>query len=417
VSGGGGAGRGRLAAALVAVLASYWLAALAPAPAAALAPPALSVRAAVLVAEGTGQQLYGSDQNEELPIASTTKLMTALVTLEHVRHLDQVFVAPDYYAASEDSQIGLVPGDRMTVHDLMLAIMLPSADDAAEDLAYNVGGGSVGRFVGMMNAEARALGLTHTHYSTPVGLDTPGNYSTASDLVKLATYELEHNRFFAHIVALPSATLDTGPVHYVVNRNDLVARYPWIVGVKTGHTSGAGYVLVAAGEQHGMTLLSAVLGTSSEAARDANTMALLDWGFANFHLVTPVHAGQVLARPAVTDRPGVHATVIAASTFGKVVQNGLAVTLRVVVPHELKGPLKRHAVVGYVLVRSGGHTLARIPLLLAHRLLAVSSLTLAARFITRPFTLLMVLVLVALAAGLIVRHRSSARMRGGIQLR
>jgi hypothetical protein len=125
----------------------------------------------------------------------------------------------------------------------------------------------------------------------------------------------------------------------------------------------------------------------------------------------------VLARPAVTDRPGFHATVIAASTFGKVVQNGPAVTLRVDAPHELKGPLKRHAVVGYVLVRAGGHTLARIPLLLAQRLLAVSSLTLAARFITRPFTLSVVLVLLGLAAGLIVRRRSSARMRGGIQLR
>src|ERR1700691_5119963 len=188
----------------------------------------------------------------------------------------------------------------------------------------------ISRFVGMMNADARELGLRHTHYSTPVGLDTPGNYSTASDLVKLATYELEHNRFFAHIVALGSATLDPGPAHYVVNRNDLVAQYPWIKGVKTGHTSGAGYVLVAAGEQHGMTLLSAVLGTDSEASRDSNTLALLNWGFQNFHLVTPVQAGEVEARPVVKDRPGVHAAVIAPAAFTRALQVSAHVTVRAV---------------------------------------------------------------------------------------
>ncbi|HEV3055496.1 MAG TPA: hypothetical protein VGX45_12630, partial [Solirubrobacteraceae bacterium] len=209
------------------------------APAGALSRPALSVSAAILVAPNTGQELGGVAPNAEVPIASTTKLMTALITLEHVRRLGQVFTMPDWYTSPADSQIGLRPGARMTVHDLLLALMLPSADDAAEDLAYNVGDGSVARFVGMMNARARQLRLTHTHYSTPIGLDTSGNYSSAADLVTLAGYELRHSRFFGHIVGLPSATLATGPVHSVVNRNDLVAKYHWINGVKTGHTAAA----------------------------------------------------------------------------------------------------------------------------------------------------------------------------------
>jgi D-alanyl-D-alanine carboxypeptidase (penicillin-binding protein 5/6) len=382
----------------------------AAAPASALTPPSLSVSSAVLVEESTGHELYGVAPNAEVPIASTTKMMTALVTLQHVRHLDQVFTAPDWYASSADSQIGIVPGEQMTVHDLMLALMLPSADDAAEDLAYNVGGGSVARFVGMMNADARELGLRHTHYSTPIGLDTPGNYSSASDLVKLATYELEHNRFFARIVALPSAQLDTGPVRYVVNRNDLVG-HDGIFGVKTGHTSDAGYVLVAAARRDGMTLLSAVLGTSSETSRDVNTLALLDWGFDNFHMATVVRSGEVLARPTVKDQPGEHAAVIASSGYRNVLANGVSPTVRVFVAHQLAGPLRRRAVVGYALVRSGGRTLARVPLVLAQRLAAVSSLTLAARFITRPFTLLVVVVLLGLAAGLIVRRRGHSRTR------
>ncbi len=141
----------------------------------------------------------------------------------------------------------------MTVHDLLVAMMLPSADDAAEDLAYTVGHGSIARFVAMMNAEARKLGLKHTHYSTPIGLDTPGNYSTAADLVKLAAYDLSHSKFFAHTVDQSSAVLKTGPVRYVTNLNTLVGTVPWITGVKTGHTNGAGYVLVASGHKDGMT--------------------------------------------------------------------------------------------------------------------------------------------------------------------
>src|SRR6202012_4638944 len=103
------------------------------------------------------QLLYGVNANRRVAIASTTKLMTALIVLQHVHKLSTIFTQNDYESASVDSQIGLEPGERMSVHDLLLALMLPSADDAAEDLAYNVGHGSVARFVGMMNAEARAL--------------------------------------------------------------------------------------------------------------------------------------------------------------------------------------------------------------------------------------------------------------------
>ncbi len=121
----------------------------------AAAPPRLSARAAEVVVADTGQELYGYGENRRLAIASTTKLMTALITLERVP-LTKVFAQNNYYPASADSQIGLVPGERMTVHDLLVALLLPSADDAAEDLAYNVGHGSVARFVTMMNGARRA---------------------------------------------------------------------------------------------------------------------------------------------------------------------------------------------------------------------------------------------------------------------
>ncbi|MGI8714917.1 MAG: D-alanyl-D-alanine carboxypeptidase family protein, partial [Solirubrobacteraceae bacterium] len=386
----------RVAAATL-CLAALWIV---PARALARSAPHLSVRSAALFAPGTGQLLYGERARRESAIASTTKLMTALIVLEHVHHLGTIYTDPNYYPASTDSQIGLTPGDRMSVHDLLIALMLPSADDAAYDLAYNVAHGSVARFVGMMNAKARELGLTGTHYSTPIGLDTPGNYSTASDLVRLADYDLTHSAFFARIVALPSAVLRTGPAHSVVNRNTLVGEIPWINGVKTGHTSDAGYVLVASGHRDGMTLISAVLGTDSESSRDANTMALLNYGFANFIRRTPVRAHELMARPSVRDSPGKHAIVRAARTFTRVLPRSDRVRVDVEVARRLTGPLPGQSVVGTAVVLADGRPIARIPLVLERALPAVSGLTIAARFITQPLMLSGILVALALVVAL-----------------
>ena len=386
--------RARLAAALAALAVSVTIVAALAGAAAASPVPTLSVRAAALYAPQTGQLLYGVNAHKRVAIASATKLMTALITLDHVHSLNTVFTQNDYYASAADSQIGLVPGERMTVRDLMLALMLPSADDAAEDLAYNVGHGSVARFVAMMNAQAHALGLTDTHYSTPSGLDTPGNYSSAADLTRLAEYDMEHSRFFAHIVGLRSAVLRTGRmVRNVVNRNDLVGRYPWIDGVKTGHTNDAGYVLVAAGHRGGLALISAVEGTASAQARDDNTLRLLDYGFSSFTTRRPITQGEILARPTVQDQPGMRVPVRAGITVTQVVPNGARLTVQVHVPHQLAGPMPDQAVVGSAVVMEGGRQLARIPVVLGRRLDAVSSLTLAGRFLTQPLTLLVIVVL------------------------
>jgi D-alanyl-D-alanine carboxypeptidase (penicillin-binding protein 5/6) len=388
-------------------------AAAARAPAAAArapAAPGLTARAAILVEASTGQRLYGRAADAELPIASATKLMTALLTLEHAR-LGQVFTEPDYEPAAADSQIGLRPGERMSVHDLLLALMLPSADDAAQDLAYNVGHQSVSRFVAMMNARARRLGLTHTHYSTPIGLDTPGNYSSASDLVRLAAYLRANHPYFDRVVALPSAVLRTGDRRRVVfNRNTLVGRVPWINGVKTGHTLAAGYVLVGSGTRDGITLLSAVLGTPGEAARDGDTLALLRWGFATFTLVEPVRAGQVLARLAVKDSPGTRAAVIAGGTVRGVVARGDRWRIRLVLPRRLAGPMRSQTVVGEAVVTDGAGTLGRVPVRLARALPAVAALTVLERRLSGP-AVIGPLALLVVAAGLVLWRRRVLRVR------
>jgi D-alanyl-D-alanine carboxypeptidase (penicillin-binding protein 5/6) len=367
------------------------------------APPALSVSAAALYAPATHQLLYAVNANKRVAIASTTKLMTALVVLQQVHKLSTIFTQNDYTAAAVDSQIGLEPGERMSVHDLLLALMLPSADDAAEDLAFNVGHGSVARFVQMMNAEAQRLGLRNTHYTTPIGLDTADNYSSAADLVKLADYDTTHSKYFARIVALPRATLYSGShVREVVNRNDLVGRYPWIDGVKTGHTLDAGYVLVASGHRGGMALISAVLGTDSETSRDANTLALLQYGD-DFRMWTPVRKGELMARPTVKEQPGLHPTVTAAAGYSRILPRSADLRVRVAAPHQLVGPLPAQTVVGTATVTDGKRVLARIPLVLMQKLPPVSGLTRAARFVTRPLALV-VIAAAAGGAGLLVRN-------------
>ncbi|MGN6166664.1 MAG: D-alanyl-D-alanine carboxypeptidase family protein [Solirubrobacteraceae bacterium] len=395
-------------------LAAALLALCLPAPASAAAPappPKLPAKAAIVTVLNSGQRIYRLNAEKQLPVASTTKLMTALLTLEHAS-LNDVFTEPNFHFAAADSQIYLVPGERMSVHDLLVAMLVPSADDAAEDLAYNVGGHSVPRFIAMMNRSARKLGLTHTHYSTPIGFDTPGNYSSASDLVKLAGYLLERYPFFAHVVTLPHAVLKTGDhPRYVVSRNDLVARVPWIYGVKTGHTSKAGYVLVAEGRRDGMTLLSAVLGTPSESARDSSTLALLRWGYSNFRLATPLTAGAVVASPTANGYSDRHAAVVATRNFSWAVPRGTRLRVKTNVPHDLSGPLKRHAQVGTATVLDGARPVGRVGLVLQQALPGLSPLTAAARFVTRPITLVVLIVVLAALAGLTVRGRFRRRAR------
>ena len=365
---------------------------------------------ASLIVAGGDTPLWSLNGNRELAIASTTKMMTALVVLQHVENLDTVFTQNDWEPAPADSQIGLEPGERMTVHDLLVALLLPSADDAAEDLAYNVGGGSIARFVAMMNADASALGLRHTHYTTPIGLDTPGNHSSPDDLVRLGDYMMRNWPFFRQTVGLASATLTSGRyVRHVVNTNDLVGKVSWIRGVKTGHTNDAGYVLVSEGTRDGLTLIASVLGTSSEYERDQSTMTLLNWGFARFHVVRPVRAGQVFARRAVPYEVA-PALVVAQRGYQTVVARDAHVKLEEGHLRKLVGPMAKGTVVGHVRVIVPGHATVSIPLVLARRLPAVSEFAKLRHALGRPITLLVLALVVVGAAVTVVGRRRRPRV-------
>jgi D-alanyl-D-alanine carboxypeptidase (penicillin-binding protein 5/6) len=381
----------------------------APAAAAQGPPPQVGAPSAIVIDAKTGEKLYGVNPDDERAIASTTKLMTALLTLEKADP-DDVFAMPPYAISPVESQLGLRTGERMTVQDLMRAMMLPSANDAAYDLAVNIGGSKDG-FVRLMNQRARQLGLEDTHYSTPVGLDDPGNYSSARDLATLARRLLQ-NRTFARIVDMESAPLESGSMpRTVVNRNALVLRYPYVTGVKTGHTLQAGYVLVGSASRNGAKVVSAVLGTGSEAARDADSIALINWGLAQFRHVKPVVADKPYASADVKWRDGDQVGLVAASGVRLVTRRGERVERRVEAPAELEGPLAAGSKVGELEVVYRDRVVRRVPLVTASSVRGAGLVRRGVSSIGGPGAAVALLAVLAAVALLALRLRTTRGTR------
>ena len=276
----------------------------------ALAGPPPVQGAAYIVENGaTGEVLASAHAQDRRAIASITKLMTVLVTLEHAR-LDAVATVPEEVTTIGESTIFLREGERIPVRDLIEAALIPSANDAADTLAYYVGHGSQARFVAMMNAKARRLGLRDTHFVRPDGLDAPGHVSSARDVTKLARI-LMRRPVVRRIVRETSADIEGGRTVYT--RNTLLYSYPGLFGVKTGHTDLAGWSEVAAARRSGVTVYATILGSPSEEQRDADLASLLTWGLSQYRRATLIAAGGAYARAATGFDRGTVNLVAAAS--------------------------------------------------------------------------------------------------------
>ncbi len=237
-------------------------------------PPKLSAASAVLMDAATGRVLYEKDGRTRRLIASTTKLMTALVALESGRSLEEVVTIQPSWAGVEGSSIYLRPGEKLTLEALLYGLLLRSGNDAALAIASHCGG-TVENFVARMNARARELGMADTSFANPNGLDDEKHYSSACDMALLARACLE-NEALAHIVATRSITLGT---RTFTNHNKLLWRYEGCVGLKTGYTEKAGRTLVSAAKREGVTLICVTLNAPGDWA---DHTALFDWGFANY---------------------------------------------------------------------------------------------------------------------------------------
>lgn len=321
--------------------------------------PELPARAWVLVDAADREQLAGRQETDSFPVASTTKLMTAYVARRGLE-LDEVVVAPPYTANSAESLLGLTAGERIEVRDLLYGLLLASGNDAAVALA-EAAAGSEPRFVARMNKAADKLGLDDTSYANPIGLDEPGNFSSARDLADLAIVLLR-DRTFRTIFDSPAATLSSGAqTREIVNRNDLVRTVPYVNGVKTGYTLGAGNVLVASGTRDGVTLVCAVLGAPTESERDAASLELLEYGFSLYRERTAVRRGEALADPEVKFQ-GERLELEAARKLELTVRRDQRLETSVEAPAEIEGPIERGERLGTVLVAVDGETVDRVAL-------------------------------------------------------
>lgn len=246
-------------------------------------PPPVSAPAWIVFDDTFGVTLAAANPDERRPMASTTKIMTALVALDAE---DREIVVSERAASAGEAEIGLVAGERLTLAELLPGLLVRSANDAAIAVAEGVAG-SVEAFVARMNERADELGLENTHFANPHGLDAPGHYSSPADLLTLARTAMRDPRF-VRIVRSTEAAFPPAPdgaPRSARTTNHLLEDYPGAIGVKTGFTAGAGLVLVGAAERDGRRIYAVVMGSEGERGHIRDVSLLLDYAFARTRIV------------------------------------------------------------------------------------------------------------------------------------
>jgi serine-type D-Ala-D-Ala carboxypeptidase (penicillin-binding protein 5/6) len=330
-------------------------------PASSVSPTQPTVAAAAWYVVGEdGAVVAAHDARVPRPMASITKLMTAIVTLERVRLDDVVSVDPRAASIGESTAF-LRAGERFSVADLLRGTLVHSANDAAEALALSVGKGSESRFVAMMNAKAKALGLTDTHYVNPYGLDARGHVSSARDSTLLIRYALGipfvRETLRQEQVALPGDGV-------FPTTDDLLASWPPLIGGKTGHTALAGWSETAGARKNGITVYGTVLGSPGRGARNDALETLLQYGLDRYRRVVAVAPGRVYAKAATGfGRPDV--LLVAREGAVRTIPERTPLVERVIAPTTVALPVRAQQPLGSVEVYAGERLVASMPLVAA----------------------------------------------------
>jgi len=330
-------------------------------------PPPVVVDAAAWYLEGQdGAFLAGTNERQPRPIASITKLMTAIVVLERARLSDVVRVSSRAARVGE-STVYLRAGEELTVAALLRAMLVPSANDAAEALALHVGKGSTDRFVALMNAKGDELGLVDTHFENPHGLDARGHVSSARDATVLVRYALG--------VPFIRDSLDRSTVVLPGGRDfpttdDLLVSWPALVGGKTGHTREAGWSQAAGARAGGATVYGAVLGSDTRSSRNGALRELLTYGLEQYLRIAAIDAGRGYAEPETGYGKG-RVALVAPRAIVRTLRVGTPLVERVVAPSSVALPVRK------------GQRLGRVEVYDGNRLVASSNLV-AARSVAEP---------------------------------
>ena len=337
---------------------------------AAQSPPSVSAKAAALIRADTGELLYGKQENERLAMASTTKIMTALLALEQSAQSNPEITITQEMVAVEGSSMGLRAGYRLTLRDLAAGMLSVSGNDAANAAAIAMAG-SKEAFAGRMNAKAAELGMENTHFVTPSGLDDEAHYSTAKDMAVLGAAAIRNPDFLAICSQKQVKVTYLEPEQTVMlgNHNRLLSMYEGCIGVKTGFTKKAGRCLVSAAERDGVQLVAVTL----NAPDDWNDhKALLDYGFSLLHEYPVEQTRSEFSVPVVGAQQD---TVwVKAKESGRVVlKEGEDSRLQreVELPRFLYGPLTQGQQVGLVRYTLEGETVWETPLLVQEDIAAI----------------------------------------------
>ena len=318
----------------------------------------LNCRAALLMEQESGRVLYEKNPDEPMPIASITKVMTLLLTFEAVEEgklaMDTLVPVSEHAYRMGGSQIWLEPGEQFTLDEMIRAICVSSANDAAVAVAELVGG-SEPAFVERMNARAKELGLEHTTFHNACGLDTEGHLSTARDVAAMSRYILNRYPEVLHYTGIWTDSLRNGQTQ-LVNTNKLLKRYSGITGLKTGTTSGAGVCISASATREGLNLIAVVLGAPSSADRFHAATALLDYGFATYEAApVPEPADrplQLRVRGSAEDSVPLDYTALPETVLTRK-GGGSSLRTALTLPEELAAPVTQGQTVGKMAVYDG----------------------------------------------------------------
>ena len=326
--------------------------------------PNVSAKGAILMAADSGEILYEQNPDLQLPMASTTKIMTALLALERAEEGNTVVRVTKTMVAVEGTSMGLLPDDRLTLADLAAGMLLASGNDAANAAAIALAG-SVEGFSEKMNQKAGELGMVNSHFVTPSGLDAESHYSTARDMATLTRAALQDYRF-AEICGLRSRKIElkNDRVLSVYNHNKLLHMYEGCIGVKTGFTKKSGRCLVSAAQRNGVTLIAVTL----SAADDWNAhMSLFDYGFSRMMSHNGTAEMAEAYRVPLVGGAEEEIRVLPTKFSGALLKKGSRAdfTYEVQLPRFVYAPLEEDQVVGQVVCKLNGEEVDRLDLLSA----------------------------------------------------
>ena len=312
---------------------------------------AVSAEKAIVLDAATGRAIYEKDADRQSLIASTTKIMTALIVCEQCNVLDRMRI-PKEAVGIEGSSMYLREGEILTIQELLYGLMLSSGNDAAVALAVYCGG-TVEGFAELMNDKARLLGLKNTHFENPNGLDSPGHYSTARDLAVLAAYAME-NPIFYKTVSAKTVTVGSRSLR---NHNKLLWQVEGADGVKTGFTKAAGRILVSSATRNGRRLICVTLNDPNDWADHGQ---LLEQGFSRYRLCRIVTAGECVGSLEVESGMGERVRILAAEDFDYALAEDENPILVLPGPGFVYSPVAQGADAGYAYIFLEGKAMGKV---------------------------------------------------------